>query len=384
MADNTGPEDQDLERLMRAGLDRHADEVDTAVPVAARARSAARRRRVARVAAGVGALAVAAATVTAVVVDRSGAPDDDRGTEVIDSPSTDPLPTGWRTEFWHDTQVEVPDDWGWGTAPSTMRQNGQEESTRFFCGGPGAMVLADGTRETNADPSVPYVGRPIMLSDLCIGNTDPGTPSAPYVWFDAGLEPGTVDLGEGWVQETIEVNGSTVTVATQDAALRERILGSATGGETCFSELEQAPSVESMLTEGMGTVRSGLLCVYRSDAADHYDLVYSRDLTGREGQEFEDSAHAAEESAGCARNSDGWEYAVVRLTGDDPMGTEPVSQDYVVDTGCAVVETSPGQSHVLTEANVRSWAGGGVAATMTGPSYTLVDWAAPYFIGMLG
>ncbi|MCW2764929.1 MAG: hypothetical protein JWO11_888, partial [Nocardioides sp.] len=49
MAENTGPEDHDLERLMRAGLDRHADEADTAVPVAARARSAARRRRGARV-----------------------------------------------------------------------------------------------------------------------------------------------------------------------------------------------------------------------------------------------------------------------------------------------------------------------------------------------
>jgi hypothetical protein len=379
----TGPEDQELERLVRASLDRRAEEMDTAVPVVARARTAARRRRTTRVVAGAGALAVAAALVTAVVVDRSD-PDPDGGGLVVDTPSPDPLPSGWRTEYWHDTQVDVPDDCGWGTAPSTVRQDGQETTT-FFCGGPGAAVLADGTREGNADASVPYVGRPIMLSDMCVGGVESKPPSAPYVWLGAAIEPGIVDLGDGWVQETREVNGSTVTVGTDDERLRERILGSATGGETCLSELEKPPTVDSMLTEGMGTVRSGQLCVYRDvTGGGKLDLVYARDLSADEGERFAAAAYDAPPAGGC-RDSAGFEYAVVTLTGDDPYGTEPVSQDFVVDTHCSQVETSPGEYHELTEANVRPWAGEGVGATMVGPTTMTEDgWVYDYFIGMLG
>src|SRR3546814_15859649 len=61
-------------------------------------------------------------------------------------------------------------------------------------------------------------------------------PQAPYVWLGADVEPGTIDAGNGFTQETIEVNGSTVTVATQDESIRRRILDSAAGGETCMSD----------------------------------------------------------------------------------------------------------------------------------------------------
>lgn len=374
-------DDSDLERLMREGLHRRAEDADTTAPLAEQAKRGARRRRVGRLVVGVAALAVAAVAVTGVVIDRSS-PGGDGTPDVADDPTSEPLPTEWRTEYWHDTQVEVPADWGWGGAPEPGYGDGP-----MACGAV-ATVSAQGVKLGRADPTLAYVGRPIAQTDLCTtypdNNPAAGPPTSPYVWLGAAVEPGTVDLGDGYVQETVEVNGSTVTVASQDLALRDRILESATGGETCLSNLEAPPRVESMLTEGMGKVRSGLLCVYRSEVSDHYDLVYSRNLTAREGQEFEDSAYAADESIGCARNSLGSEYAVVTLTGDDPFGTQPVSQDYVVDTGCALIETSPGETHVLTEPNVRSWAGGGVAATMTGPSYTAVDWANPYFIGMLG
>jgi hypothetical protein len=373
MADSTGPEDQDLERLMRAGLDQHADEVDVAVPVAARARSAARRRRGARVAAGVGALAIAAATVTAVVVTRSG-PDDDRGAEVVDSPSTSPLPTDWRTEVWHDVQVDVPADWGWGTAPLTMRQNGRDESTRFFCGGPGAMVLADGTRNVNGDATVPYVGRPIMLSDACGGGDVGQDPQAPYVWLGAAIEQGTVDLGDGWTQETREVNGSTVTVGSDDDALRERILGSATGGETCLANLEQPPTVDSMLTEGMGTVRSAQVCAYSRRAGHGLELVYATTLDAGDAAAYSEAMWAAPQAKdpGHCAASDLTEYVVVTLTGDDPFGTEPVTQDSVVTLGCDLIERTPGDYANLTDAATRPWSRNGLQAVLFA------------FIGMLG
>ncbi|MCW2797930.1 hypothetical protein, partial [Nocardioides sp.] len=319
-----------------------------------------------------------AAAVTAVVVDRSG--DDDRGAQVQDNPTSDPLPSQWRTEYWHDVQVDVPADWGWGTAPT---DTGSGEPERYFCGGPGATVLADGHRNVNADDSVPYVGRPIMLSDACMNFVDDPPPTSPYIWFDAGLEPGTVDVGDGYVQETVAVNGSTVTVATQDDALRERIVSTVTGAETCMANLDSPPTVDSMLTEGMSKVSSGLLCVYRTDSGNAFDLVYSRELTGKEGQDFTDATYAAPSANLCDYDRP-FEYAVVTLTGDDPFGAEPVSQDYVVDTGCSRIETSPGEFHALNEANVVPWAGHGVAATMVGPSFGGAAWPYKYFIGMLG
>ena len=63
-------------------------------------------------------------------------------------------------------------------------------------------------------------------------------PEQPYLWFDAPVDIGTVDLAGGWTQQTVAVNGSRITVATDDDASRRQILASATGGETCFSELE--------------------------------------------------------------------------------------------------------------------------------------------------
>jgi hypothetical protein len=96
-----------------------------------------------------------------------------------------------------------------------------------------------------------------------------------------------------------------------------------------------------------------------------------------------DAAYAAPKANACDYDRN-FEYAVVALTGDDPYGTEPVSQDYVVDTGCSRIETSPGEFHELTEDNVKSWAGGGVGATMTGPVLMGADWPYRYFIGMQG
>ena len=37
----------------------------------------------------------------------------------------------------------------------------------YLCGGPGAMVPANGRKKVNSDASAPWVGRPIMLSDAC-------------------------------------------------------------------------------------------------------------------------------------------------------------------------------------------------------------------------
>lgn len=145
-----------------------------------------------------------------------------------DDPGEDGVPVGppvagdtgsaadglWRTEYWRDLRVDVPDSWGWGGALPA-------------CGvGPS---VSSGGQPVASDSGIPYVGRPISSTDSC--PMEPSPPPAPYLWLGAHREVGVVDLGGGYVEETVEVNGSRLAVASDDEALRERILASATGGE---------------------------------------------------------------------------------------------------------------------------------------------------------
>ncbi|MCW2846007.1 MAG: hypothetical protein JWN22_3923 [Nocardioides sp.] len=367
-------DDHDLERVLRAGLERRARDVDTDAPVADRARTSARRQRRGRVAAGVAALAVAAVAVTAVVVDRSDHPHEDGGSLVTDGGSDGPTPTQWRTESWHGVQVDVPADWGWGTAPSTLARGGPDFPV--LCGGPGAKVTADGRELVRTDVSLPYVGRPIELSDLCTGGDPRAHRKAPYVWLGANLDPGTVQLADGYVQETRVVDGTTVTVGARDADLRQRILDSATGGEVCPARLEERPRVESMLTEGMGDVSSMTVCAYRRGGAG-YDLVYAAELGPEAGNAFHDAVYAGTDEEldatdECASSPPADEYVVLTLTGDDPMGDQPVTQDFVVDLGCSGIENAPGHFTTMRVDDVAPWATGGIRVVLG------------YFIGGLG
>lgn len=365
-------EDDELAAVFRDGLQRRAQDVDASVDMLRPVTSAARRQRRRRFAVTGGVGLVAAALVAAVVVQNTGGasgPDGPKGPQVVDHGQSDSLSTGWRTEYWHDVQVDVPADWGWGTAPITMSFDAR---TPLLCGGPGAMVRPDGKRRANAANGTAWVGRPIMMSDDCLAPPYP-PPTAPYLWFDAArATPGTVDLGNGFTQESVEVNGSMVTVATQDPELRQRILDSATGGETCSARLDQPPSVESMLTEGMGEVRSAQVCAYRLGDRDHYDLVYATTLEQSAAKAFAESTSSAPTQVDPEFCTIADEYVVITLTGDDPYGTEPVSQDAVLNTGCGDVEVTPGNIRVLTDEAKRPWSQNGIQVTLFS------------FIGMLG
>lgn len=378
-------EHEELARMMRAGLERHAAEADPSAPVTARAVEAARRRGRGRLAVGAAALAVAAVAVTAAVVDLPG---NDASPGVAD-PATGArdLPGEWRTEYWYDTQVEVPADWGWGGAP--QKDFGAQPGT-LWCGGPGAILDAGGARLPQPDPTVPYVGRAILQSDMCLGGIEDQTPLAPYVWLGAPIQPGTVDLGDGYVRETREVNGSTVSVATQDAATRERILDSATGGETCLSDLDAAPEpTQSSGPEGPAGLQpeSLTVCAYRDDSdSGRFALVYAEVLDAAHAKKLVVGVDdAAPEARRClaGESGSGWEYVVLRVDGSGASG-EPLSREYVVDFTCSGLVQRPGASPTaLTRANVDLWAVGGLKVSLTGT--TGVDGElSGYFIGMQG
>ncbi|HTW17703.1 MAG TPA: hypothetical protein VMF51_21430 [Nocardioides sp.] len=231
----------DLEQLVRDGLRERAERVDTTAPLVARARQSARRRR--------GARAVVAAAAAVVIV-VGGAAILDGSRDVSPSPAPDvtsdgaetptPMaPDGWRTEQWHDLAVDVPAHWGYGSAPIRTDRR---------------PTICDDRRPG------PYVGRPVMASDMCMFAAWI-EPEDPYVWLGADLEPGIVVVGDGLVQETVEVAGTTLTVAADDP-LRRRILGSARRGGTCPGELGGVPTARlPIATTGHGL----MVCAYRSE-----------------------------------------------------------------------------------------------------------------------
>jgi hypothetical protein len=348
--------------------------------VAERAAAAARRHRRGRTAAGVAALAVAAVAVTGVVVDRSGAPGSSPG--VTDRVHDDPIPTTWRTEYWHDLQVDVPADWGWGGAPAP----GYDGDGPIACGAV-AMVAANGEKLRREDPTMPYVGRPISQTDLCAVGIEDETPQAPYVWLGAAVKPGTVELGDGYVQQTVEVNGSTVTVAAQGAELRRRILDSATGGETCLSELEGEPDpAQSPGADGPAGLRpeSLTVCSYRADEqAGTLGLTYAAVLDRAHARELVDAVEASPRVVPGCTGQRGWEHVVLRVEGTGPGGGS-LFREYVVDfTPCDGLRAPGGGRVALTPATVEPWATGGVPATVTG-TYGADGELAGYFIGMQG
>jgi hypothetical protein len=289
---------------------------------------------------------------------RSEDPDD------IPAPATE---TGeWRTEYWADIQVDVPASWEWGGAP-----------------------VGDGERRTVCTEvtDAPYVGRPVSQTDLCGGYRvgAPPIPPAPYVWLGVSLEPGTVDLGGGWIQETVRVGESTVTVATDDADLRRRILGSAREASLCPARMSEPPEPRAETTEeGVGDLLSATVCAYQADR-DDFRLVYGADLDPLADRDAIAAVDAAAGNASrCKATS---EFVVVSVAFSDDFGApRRLHQDLVYDLTCRHVRTGVaplgGVRQVdLTADTVAPWAVGGVPGILRGPS---TQWAYYFFIGLQG
>lgn len=350
----------ELEEVFRAGLAELAEgaggtaATDATGPLVARARAGAVRRR--RTLAAMGAAAAAVVVVAGLGAVLAGQRSGD-GEPATPAPTTPgivapDLPGGYRPELWHGVSVYVPATWGWGSAPTSV--DGGEP---VLCGA--GVVQADGRRVDSAD--LPYVGRPVMLSDACDAGWARARPRAPYVWLGADLPAGAVDLGRGWVRETVEVAGSTVTVATDDAALREAILGSAhavTGG--CAARLDDPPTAGGTTAAGFVPV-SMTVCAYASDSRRlDYDLLYGQEAGRGAAKALVAAVDAAPQAGehGCFGASGG-EWALLRLRGDDGS-----FRDYAVDLSCPSIADPRGVQHVLGQETVVPWAVGGVNAVL--------------------
>jgi hypothetical protein len=329
------PTQSRLEQEFRDGLRRAADRAEVGVPLVPAAYAGARTRRRRRWAVAGTVAAVVAVSGMAVAVqggDRRGGSADHTATQPTFAPVTD-----WRPESWHGLTVDVPADWGWGTAPLGFAHH---EETPYLCGGRGAQAGVGGVRPSEPKADTPWVGRPIMLSDMCEFDAETA-PKAPYVWLGADVEPGTVEVGDGYTQVTVESFGTTLTVASPDPALRQHVLDSARATTDCEPQLPARPAVVGMPTEGLDPVHSAELCAYQK-GDDGYDLVYAAGLDAAAARSLYGGFGLGSQSsqAFCADGGD--EYVRVRFSGKDAMGTAELTADWVIDPVCQQVELGPG------------------------------------------
>lgn len=176
----------------------------------------------------------------------------------------------WRWESYGGVEVQVPADWGYGTTatPPCLQGEGPQ--------GGGERQETGGDEEQRAQP---YVGRPGAVAAIaCPEPVADLANRAPYLWFGDGRPAGQRQYDGGWVEETRVVDGVTLTVLSDDAATRERILGSARPiGEKdshgCAPEHpvterpDVRPSAEAGGLSTLGDVTSVSVCRYALEPA---------------------------------------------------------------------------------------------------------------------
>jgi hypothetical protein len=354
-------DDGQLYELVRESLRERAGDVDTSPAAVARVMPPSRPHRARWVAAGA-ALAVAA-TVTAVAVlgDRASRPGGDPP-PVAGDPV--PVPSDWRAESWQGLTVSVPPDWGYGGAPMA-------DGVACF---PSAMKAADGSDQR--DESGPYVGRPIAVTDVCaqypFGVVRPDRQGG-YVWLGAGIEPGTVNLGDGRVQQTVVAEGTTLTVATKDETLRAQILGSARPTRLCPVELPGPPepartsSFDNILTAAKGLT----VCAYHAEAEGPVTLTYAANRDDVAADAWLALIRGRHDRLRCSSADEAFEWVVLRFEGTGEMGDETLVREIVVHlggAGCPRVQLDSGAALVLSRELVEPWATGGIPAVVYGPT----------------
>lgn len=307
--DDTRTEDEELARVMRAGLTARAEEAPDRLSRPPGSPRAARH---------LWPLAAAASVVLLLAVPlavRWGGTGDPppSGPGVVDEPPVDTA--GWRVESYGGIQVRVPREWGWGGAPLKAAWAGGEV---LDCGAAPFVVAGDPDYES-VPRDTPYVGRPAMMTDVCatVGQEDapePPAPRADSVWIGAAVEPGTEQLGNGYVRETVAVGESTtfgagtVTVTSDDPALRRAVLATAEPVEVDAHGC-RADAVWSELPSGaLGRVEPDSLSVCLYDSYGGATTLVWSDRLGAE--RARDYAAAVEESSAL--------YDPVRLCTEPP------------------------------------------------------------------
>jgi hypothetical protein len=378
----------DLETRVKRTLEQQATRasVDSGV-VGLAMRKASRRRRQTR---SLGAVAACTVVVAAVAVGMIMQVGGGGGTGEIADDGTHPqIPGKWRTEYWGGLAVDVPAEWGYGGAPKHDPTGSPFTAVACY---PGPSVAADGGRLAEEGGAEGYLGRPVGLTDVCAGYPfDPNGPNprGPYVWLGADVEPGIVEYDNGIVEETVAIRGSTLTVATRDAALRQRILASARGGELCRPELELAEEIPPDRADDPTAAAAGLrVCVYQTEQpkAVTAGLTYATQLGRAELDAYREALGSAPEPEDQCPGVDLAETQWVVLESVDERGGV-LRRDVVhLAGGCAGIDVDTArvvgaiETVPLSPELVEPWAVRGVSATVYAPT----GGGEPEYPGLIG
>ena len=409
-------DDADLERMIRDGLRHHAGDApsDLGAPLpgsggsrssgvataAAVPPSSPRWRWVLPAAAAVAALAVPGAILVANTLrdNDSGVTDPVAGASrsastgadsstTSESPKTAAtadgrpagIPADWRPESYGGVQLWVPPTWGWGGAPMAPDWGNGEV---LDCSEGRAFTVPGSSAYEFVPDGVPYVGRPVMMTDACVGSPDVH-PKVDAVWFDAaGVKAGTESYPDGVVRETRSVGEVTVTVFSKDAALRERILGSASSVTVDANGCPASPPdvIRDSTPAGPTAPASLGICVYAAKG-----LLWSGAVGAKAAAAYGKAAgpHAPGATAGGPANRRGEDEVYLRLA--DAAGRMRWDR---YDAAIGVLSPTDSGTVLVpaTVANTAPWAkdNGGVKAYVIGGGTALDAALQQYFRGILG
>jgi len=340
-------DERELEEVMRSGLAERAEQAPERLtePFVGR-----RGRRTRNWLVGGTAAAVAATVIgVSLLSGTTGGPGPGTGDRTSASDPVAGVPDDWRAESYGGVQVWMPPSWETGAAP-------------FEASWEGGAVL-----DCRDQPDGPYAGRPVMQSDMCT-TFDPDrqqTPADDFVWVGSVLEPGTVDLGGGYVEETVVVGGVHVTVTTKDADLRSRILGSveavtidANGCRTGISTPLKPEGPPEIVATSLS------VCLYQTDSDGHTVLVWSDRRGAADAAAYTEAAFeqsATYDAGPCERRAPDGEWLEIGANGATETRWDVVNFD------CLWGET-PDFQYPLNKRTVDPWASPGVKEYVVGPS----------------
>jgi hypothetical protein len=390
-----------LARIMRAGLHANADQAGDRLSRPVTSGHPPRTPWLLAVAAAV-AVAVGVPLTFQALDGGGGGGGGDRRDQVVTDPAVPPaVPDDWRVESYGGIQVRVPPMWGWGGAWFHAPWEGDRV---MDCGAVPHVVPGDPDDESAPEDS-PYVGRPLMMSDVCSIVGLPNAPERPApqadsVWIGAAVEPGTEDLGNGYVRETVRVReptqfgDGTVSVTSDDPALRRQILATAVAvgvdAHGCRSDATWQEFPAGRIGDLEATSLS--VCLYETYQGET-TLIWSDRRSADDARQYVDQVEATSDTYDpmrfCTDQPDGQWLAVGAVAADGETAWTAVTMG-----GCAQIlwhyqaEGDP-ESVAASPVNpetVAPWATPAVRAYVVGP----VDWqewadgGENFFRGYLG
>jgi hypothetical protein len=273
-----------VETLVTRSLEAQAEAAPSDAMLLGTVHRRLRRRRRARTA-GAAVLACAAVVVASVGIHSWARPDG------APAPSAAQPPPGWHWESYANVEVQVPDAW-------------QEISA-------GRLTTCLEKRP----PWNSWVGRPSLLPTIAMGCGQEVSTLAdrvPYLLFTVNATPGVKQYDGGWTREVRSIGSLQLEVFGTDAAVRERVLGSARvikGADSngcapthaVATQPSYRPTGEGL--NSVGTVESIAICAYNSVAsAGIPPLLASAALTGDQAREVGTALRTAPET-GAAKTS---------------------------------------------------------------------------------